>query len=93
MPGLRPIPVAVNISAVEFRSGDLLKTVVATLTAAGLDPCFLELELTESALMAPVSATAAVLHPLKRVGVQDRQVFVDELMQTDSLLPPATPHA
>ena len=31
--GLRPIPVAVNVSAVEFRSGDLLKNVAATLTA------------------------------------------------------------
>ena len=68
--GLRPIPVAVNVSAVQFRSGDLVKKVDDTLKATRLDPRFLELELTESVLMAQVTSTVAMLHALKRLGLQ-----------------------
>jgi diguanylate cyclase (GGDEF)-like protein len=68
--GLRPIPVAINISAVEFRSGELVDHVVATLEATGLDPRLLELELTESVLMAHVTTTRAALDALKALGVQ-----------------------
>ena len=68
--GLRPIPVAINVSAVEFRSGELVDNVVATLKATGLDPRLLELELTESVLMAHVTTTGAALDALKALGVQ-----------------------
>ena len=70
MPGCRPIPVAVNISAVEFRSSGFLENVVDILNDTGLDPRYLELELTESVLMAHVEATSSVLHALKDMGVQ-----------------------
>jgi diguanylate cyclase (GGDEF)-like protein/PAS domain S-box-containing protein len=68
--GLRPIPVSVNISAVEFRSKGFLKNIVDILTETCLDPRYLEIELTESVLMAHVEATNAVLHALKSLGVQ-----------------------
>jgi diguanylate cyclase (GGDEF)-like protein/PAS domain S-box-containing protein len=68
--GLRPIPVSVNISAVEFRSKGLLKSIVDALSETRLDPCYLEIELTESALMAHVDATNSVLRALKALGVQ-----------------------
>jgi diguanylate cyclase (GGDEF)-like protein len=68
--GLRPIPVSVNISAVEFRSKDLLKSIVDALKETRLDPSYLEIELTESALMAHVEATNSVLRALKALGVQ-----------------------
>jgi diguanylate cyclase (GGDEF)-like protein len=68
--GLPAIPVAVNVSGVEFRSGELVKNVVSTLEATGLEPRFLELDLTESVLMAHATGTVAVLHSLKRLGVQ-----------------------
>jgi len=68
--GHRPVPVAVNVSAVEFRSNDFLKSIVGVLSETGLDPSYLELEITEGALMAHVDATNAVLHALKALGVQ-----------------------
>jgi diguanylate cyclase (GGDEF)-like protein/PAS domain S-box-containing protein len=68
--GLRPIPVSVNVSAVEFRRRDFLDHIAASLKENCLDPRYLEIELTESALMAPKEATASTLRALKRIGVQ-----------------------
>ncbi|MEO8259839.1 MAG: EAL domain-containing protein [Acidobacteriota bacterium] len=68
--GLRAIPVAVNVSAVEFGRDDLLTNVVASLQTTGLDPRLLELELTESVLTTRVSASAATFGALKQLGVQ-----------------------
>lgn len=68
--GLAPIPIAVNISALEFRSKDFLKGIVDVLKETGLDPRYLEIELTESMLMAHVEATTSVLNALKSLGVQ-----------------------
>ena len=45
------MPVAVNVSAVEFGAKDFLSGVRATLIATGVEPHNLELELTESVLM------------------------------------------
>jgi diguanylate cyclase (GGDEF)-like protein/PAS domain S-box-containing protein len=68
--GLRPIPVSVNVSAVEFRSRSFLETIVDILKETGLAPSYLELELTESVLMVDVEGTKSVLHALKALGVQ-----------------------
>ena len=61
---------SVNISAVEFRSKGFLENIVDVLEETCLDPHYLEIELTESVLMAHVEATSAVLHALKSLGVQ-----------------------
>ena len=68
--GLRPIPVSVNISAVEFRSKGFLSNIVDILRQTSLDPRYLEIELTESVLMAQVEATTSVLQALKGLGVK-----------------------
>jgi diguanylate cyclase (GGDEF)-like protein/PAS domain S-box-containing protein len=68
--GLRPVPVSVNVSAVEFRSRTFLETIVAILKETDLDPGCLEIELTETALMAHVDATKSVLYALKTLGVR-----------------------
>jgi diguanylate cyclase (GGDEF)-like protein/PAS domain S-box-containing protein len=68
--GLPPIPVAVNISAVEFQSKDFLDGVRATLKETRLNPRYLELELTESVLMQNAESTAAALIALKAIGVR-----------------------
>jgi len=68
--GLRPIPVSVNISAVEFRSGSFLKNIVDILNDTQLDPHYLEIELTESVLMTHIEGTNAVLRALKDLGVK-----------------------
>ena len=68
--GLNMGTVAVNVSAVEFHAKDFLSGILAILNETGLDPHFLELELTESGLMQDTETTTTVLHALKDLGVQ-----------------------
>jgi EAL domain-containing protein (putative c-di-GMP-specific phosphodiesterase class I) len=68
--GLSPLPVAVNISAVEFWDQNFLESVRAILKETCLEPRCLELELTESVLIQHAEATASVLQALKFMGVQ-----------------------
>jgi diguanylate cyclase (GGDEF)-like protein/PAS domain S-box-containing protein len=65
----------VNISAIEFRNEGFLEGVFSILKDTGLDPRFLELELTESVLMKHAESTASVLQALRAKGVQ---VAVDD---------------
>jgi diguanylate cyclase (GGDEF)-like protein len=67
--GLGAIPVSVNVSAVEFGAKDFLGNLIEILKETGLDPRSLEIELTESVLMAHVEASNAVLNALKNLGV------------------------
>ena len=68
--GLRPTPVAINISAIEFRSKDFLEGIRDILKETRLEPGYLEIELTESVLMQDGEYTTAVLQALKAMGVQ-----------------------
>ena len=68
--GLRPIGLAVNISSVEFRSVDVLEGIQRILQETRLSPHYLELELTESALMRHVEFTIPVLRKLKALGIR-----------------------
>ena len=67
--GLRPVPVAVNISALELHHKDFVAGVRSSLADARLDPRYLELDVTESVLMQDVESTATVLRALKSMGV------------------------
>jgi predicted signal transduction protein with EAL and GGDEF domain len=67
---LRLVPVAVNVSAVEFWSPGFLEGVRRIVEQSRLKPSYLELELTESVLMAHGEATLSVLRELKALGVQ-----------------------
>jgi diguanylate cyclase (GGDEF)-like protein/PAS domain S-box-containing protein len=67
---LVPTPVAINVSAVELRSRGFVPGVRAVLKETGLNPRYLEFELTETALMQDPTATIAVLHALKDMGVR-----------------------
>jgi diguanylate cyclase (GGDEF)-like protein/PAS domain S-box-containing protein len=68
--GLAPMRIAINISAVDLRSKDFTAGVRSILSETGLEPRYLELELTETFLMQDPQATAAVLRELKVMGVQ-----------------------
>jgi EAL domain-containing protein (putative c-di-GMP-specific phosphodiesterase class I) len=68
--GVPPIPVAVNISAVEFQNKAFLESVRTILKETRLSPRHLELELTESVLMQNVEVTASTLIALKALGVR-----------------------
>jgi EAL domain-containing protein (putative c-di-GMP-specific phosphodiesterase class I) len=61
---------AVNISSMEFRDDNFLESVFTTLRETGLDPRFLELELTESVLMKRAESAASVLKALRASGVK-----------------------
>jgi len=64
------ISVAVNLSPVQFRSGNLVHAVLSALAASGLPARRLEIEITESALMEDDAKTLATLHQLRQVGVR-----------------------
>ena len=68
--GLKVVPVAVNVSAVEFRTRDFLSGIRAVLIATGLDPQDLELELTEGVLMQDAESAVVTLLALKAMGVK-----------------------
>jgi diguanylate cyclase (GGDEF)-like protein/PAS domain S-box-containing protein len=67
---LAPIPIAINISAVELRSKQFVDHVRAILEETGLQASYLEFELTETALMQDPQATIEVLRELKDMGIQ-----------------------
>ena len=67
--GLPPTRVAVNLSAFQFRNGTLLGTIRNALQQASLDPSFLEVEITESALMSDPEESVNILKQLSQMGV------------------------
>jgi diguanylate cyclase (GGDEF)-like protein len=67
--GLPPLRVSVNLSARQFRHGDLTAVVCSALEDAQLQPGYLELELTESSIMHDAEASAATLQLLSTMGV------------------------
>jgi diguanylate cyclase (GGDEF)-like protein len=62
--------VAVNISAIQFRSPGLMQVIVSALAASDLAPTRLEIEITESVLLHNKEATLAVLHQLRALGIR-----------------------
>jgi EAL domain-containing protein (putative c-di-GMP-specific phosphodiesterase class I) len=68
--GQPPLRVSVNLSAVQFNQQGLKNTVVKALETAGLDPKYLELELTESLIMENIEASIKQLNELSAIGVQ-----------------------
>ena len=68
--GIRGLVIAVNLSAVQFRRGDIEQSVVRALEASGLDPALLELELTESILINNTEHILATVKRLKLLGVK-----------------------
>ena len=67
--GLAMVPVAVNLSALEFRQRDVAGELAAVLHATGLEPRFLEIELTESVLMHHTGQVLETLNAIKALGV------------------------
>ena len=65
-----PVRVAVNVSAVQFRKGSLLRDVNAALLQSGLPPNRLELEITESVMLDDSAQAAAALRELHDRGVR-----------------------
>jgi diguanylate cyclase (GGDEF)-like protein len=68
--GLGFLRVSVNLSARQFYQRDLLESIGEVLARTGLDPQYLEIELTESMVMTDVDSAVAILRGLKALGVQ-----------------------
>ena len=67
--GIAPERVAINVSALQFKRGRIVRTVIEAVRRAGLDPGCLELEITENAMMLDEDETARSLAELKAFGV------------------------
>jgi len=68
--GLPALPVAVNVSAVQFRQKNFPELIGRVLHETGLPPQYLELELTESMLLSHADVTLSVLQKLKEMGLK-----------------------
>jgi EAL domain-containing protein (putative c-di-GMP-specific phosphodiesterase class I) len=67
--GLKKINVAVNVSGFQFGQKDFVENVLAALDEAGLDPQFLELEITETTIMENLEGAVQKLNKLKEAGI------------------------
>jgi diguanylate cyclase (GGDEF)-like protein len=67
--GLPPVPVAVNVSALQFKQPDIVAVVSDALTDSGLEASMLELELTESLMVGKPELVTPKLEELKELGV------------------------
>jgi len=68
--GLLAVPVAVNVSAVQFRQADFCERIGRVLSETGLAPQYLELELTESLLLSNADTRFSVLQDLRAMGLK-----------------------
>jgi diguanylate cyclase (GGDEF)-like protein len=69
--GLPPhLSVAINVSAVQFRKGNMFEMVLCALVESGLAPHRLELEITETALLEENTAHLSTMRQLKNLGVR-----------------------
>ena len=68
--GERPLPIAVNLSARQFRQKDLDARIRGLIAGAGVDPSLIELEITESQLMQDPEHAIRVMRALRESGIR-----------------------
>ncbi|WP_119154993.1 putative bifunctional diguanylate cyclase/phosphodiesterase [Caldimonas tepidiphila] len=68
--GLPPVKVSVNVSPRQFKEKSWTATVAQVLAETGLDPKYLELEITESLIMEDVERAIEIMNTLQEMGVQ-----------------------
>jgi len=66
----RHLKIAVNVSARQFHQPDFVASVKDSVRAAGVDPCRLELELTESAILSDMDETIRRMNELRALGIR-----------------------
>ncbi|NMA68907.1 MAG: EAL domain-containing protein [Desulfitobacterium sp.] len=67
--GLTPIRMSVNLSLEQFKNPYLIRTITRTLNKTGLNPNYLELEITESIAAEEADSVLETLHKLKDLGI------------------------
>ncbi|PWK13041.1 bifunctional diguanylate cyclase/phosphodiesterase [Tumebacillus permanentifrigoris] len=68
--GHHALKIAVNLSTRQFQQKDIVKDILHALAETGVEPAFLELELTESMVMQAPEEARETLERLKEIGVQ-----------------------
>jgi diguanylate cyclase (GGDEF)-like protein/PAS domain S-box-containing protein len=68
--GFAPLHIAVNLSPRQFQQPDLLSMIERHLKETGLDPRYLELEVTESSVMKNPESAISTLRELKAMGIK-----------------------
>jgi len=63
------VPVSLNLSAVQFKEGDILSTIKDNLDETGLEPHWLELELTETLVMQNPEEAEKIMCALREIGL------------------------
>lgn len=67
--GLPPLITAINLSIRQFQQCNLVQTIAQVLQETGLEPQYLELEITESIAMQDVDLTISILKQLRSMGI------------------------
>jgi len=73
--GFDDMPIAVNVSALQFRHADIAQSLDATVQAAQVRPCMLEVELTESGVM---SNPSQAIESLQRIHALGMTIAIDD---------------
>jgi diguanylate cyclase (GGDEF)-like protein len=68
--GLEPLNMTVNVSSIQFGQNNFVENVSRTLSDTGLKPQYLQLELTEGAIMQDSQSSIKKLQALKTMGIQ-----------------------
>ena len=68
--GLHRLPVAVNVSVRQFKPDVLVEMVRRAIHDTGIEPVFVELEVTESLLMLNIESVQSILEGLKAIGIR-----------------------
>lgn len=81
--GLSPMRMAINVAVCQLLRGDLVGTVARAIHSHGLDPSWLELELSERGVVSRDPDILHQLHQLKQLGVR---IAVDDFGTGDSAI-------
>lgn len=68
--GFMPVSIAVNISALHFQDPGFSRLVKRVLHKTGIDPTYLEIEITENCLLSDISTSIRTMEELKELGVR-----------------------
>ena len=69
-PSVAPLFMGINVTAREFEQPDVASHIRETLQQTGIDPCCIDLEITENIAMGDAVRSAVVLSELKKLGVR-----------------------
>ena len=68
--GIEPVPVAINLSTLQFKENDLLQRIAMVLNEYSMDPRYLAVEITEGLIMEDASEAREVLRRLNELGIK-----------------------